>query len=730
MAQRITGRTTVREVVTRYPGAVAIFDKYGLTGCGGPDGPVEPVGFFAAVHHVDPEALLRELNEYADSLEQAQEPAPATPQTSDSPPSDPYRLFLSTALVLTLGAGVTTGVTAAMTGGGWGGLHGDAWLALVQAHGHGQLFGFFGLFIMGMAYHIVPRFKALPPPDRRLVLVSYALMTLGVLLRLNAQPHSQGFLRVLLAVSGPLEVAGAAIFAWLIGGFLLRARDRREPYDRYLIAASVWFVAVSAIDTWLVIDAARSGERVLDAVGDAALLTAAVYGFVVLFVLGVSFRILPFFMALPPTRGRLRDAAFFALAAAVPLRVAAVWAPGLTNANWAGPLNDAATFVTAAALVAAVLALRIFEPSPEGATAPPAPPGFAAAARAAYVWLLAGVALDVYWRLREIEGGFTPFYAAGAVRHAALLGFATTMVMAVGYRTVPVFSGRELRWPAAIVPSFVLAGAGAVLRVAPVAFTTAPADLDFKLMIAGGFLLFAGLSVFSAELASSMFAWPVRAAAATSETATSSAERPESGGPARPAVEQAERPGGPIRGDMTVADAIAMYPVVLRTLISRGFAPLADPEMRARMAPTITLERAAAVINADPNELVESLNAAVLAASRVAAGAEGIEWQLIDTTVSKDLVLTALKSCYDPEIPVNIVDLGLVYRVVVREAYVHVTMTLTAPGCPMADEVEAQVREALAAVPGVETVDVDVVQEPPWTPDRMSAEARAALGWA
>jgi metal-sulfur cluster biosynthetic enzyme len=92
--------------------------------------------------------------------------------------------------------------------------------------------------------------------------------------------------------------------------------------------------------------------------------------------------------------------------------------------------------------------------------------------------------------------------------------------------------------------------------------------------------------------------------------------------------------------------------------------------------------------------------------------------------------LTALKSCYDPEIPVNIVDLGLVYRVVARDAYVHVTMTLTAPGCPMADEVEAQVREALAAVPGVETVDVDVVQEPAWTPERMSAEARAALGWS
>ncbi len=720
MTERITGRTTVREVVTRFPGAVAIFDKYGLTGCGGPDGPVEPVGFFAAVHHVDPEALIRELNEYVASVEAASQPTRPAGEAEQAPaPPASYPLFLSTAILLALGAGVTTGIAAAMTGGGWGALRGDAWLALVQAHGHGQLFGFLGLFIMGMAYHVVPRFKALPPPDRRLVLASYGLVALGVLLRLNAQPHPQGFLRTLLALSGPLELAGAAIFAWLIAGTLLRARERREPFDRYLIAGALWFVALSAIDTWLVFDAVGDGARVLDATGNAALLVAGVDGFVLLFVLGVSFRILPFFLALPPTRGRLRDGAFAALLAAVPLRVAAVWAPGLGDAPWAEPLNDAATFLIAGAVIAAVVSLRVFEGSPEGATAPPAPPRFAAAVRTAYVWLLASVALDVYWRLRELEGGFTPFYAAGAIRHSALLGFGTLMIMAVGYRTVPVFSGRELRWPQAIVPSFVLAGTGAVLRVAPVALTPAPADLDFKLMTAGGFLLFAGLAIFGAELASSMFGWWAKPTAQTADAQAQSAS------PSR-----APEPRGPIRPDMTVAEAIAAHPVVLRTLISRGFAPLADPEMRARMAPTITIERAAGVINADPTELVDALNAAIAEASRTARGADAIEWQLIDTTVSEDLVLTALKSCYDPEIPVNIVDLGLVYKVVVREAYAHVTMTLTAPGCPMADEVEAQVREALAAVPGIETVDVDVVQEPPWTPERMSAEARAALGWA
>jgi metal-sulfur cluster biosynthetic enzyme len=112
-----------------------------------------------------------------------------------------------------------------------------------------------------------------------------------------------------------------------------------------------------------------------------------------------------------------------------------------------------------------------------------------------------------------------------------------------------------------------------------------------------------------------------------------------------------------------------------------------------------------------------------------AGGVAPIEFKLTDTELTEEALLAALKTCYDPEIPVNIVDLGLVYTVAVHDAYAHVTMTLTAAGCPMADEVEEAVRTALGAVPGVETVDVDVVEKPAWSPDRMSTAARAAVGW-
>ena len=88
----------------------------------------------------------------------------------------------------------------------------------------------------------------------------------------------------------------------------------------------------------------------------------------------------------------------------------------------------------------------------------------------------------------------------------------------------------------------------------------------------------------------------------------------------------------------------------------------------------------------------------------------------------------ALKSVHDPEIPVNIFDLGLIYDVDrQKNGNVYVTMSLTAPGCPVAGEMPGQVARALAAVDGVGEVSVELVWSPPWTPDRMSDDAKLAL---
>lgn len=92
-------------------------------------------------------------------------------------------------------------------------------------------------------------------------------------------------------------------------------------------------------------------------------------------------------------------------------------------------------------------------------------------------------------------------------------------------------------------------------------------------------------------------------------------------------------------------------------------------------------------------------------------------------------VVEALKTVRDPEIPVNLVDLGLIYELIVnRDGTVYVEMTLTTPACPVAGALPGQVRDAIAAVDGVTDARVKLVWSPPWTRDRMSEEAMLELG--
>jgi len=95
-----------------------------------------------------------------------------------------------------------------------------------------------------------------------------------------------------------------------------------------------------------------------------------------------------------------------------------------------------------------------------------------------------------------------------------------------------------------------------------------------------------------------------------------------------------------------------------------------------------------------------------------------------------DDIIAALKTVYDPEIPADIYELGLIYRIDIEDdRTVQIEMTLTAPGCPVAGEMPGWVENAVRTVEGVAHVEVTMTFDPPWTPDRMSEEAQVAVGW-
>ncbi|MBI4496807.1 MAG: metal-sulfur cluster assembly factor [Chloroflexi bacterium] len=97
--------------------------------------------------------------------------------------------------------------------------------------------------------------------------------------------------------------------------------------------------------------------------------------------------------------------------------------------------------------------------------------------------------------------------------------------------------------------------------------------------------------------------------------------------------------------------------------------------------------------------------------------------------ITEEQVLEVLRDVYDPEIPVNVVDLGLVYGVEILDDMVRVTMTMTAPGCPFHTQLSMDAQERIIAGTGAKDAEVEIVWDPPWTPDRITEEGRALLGW-
>lgn len=96
--------------------------------------------------------------------------------------------------------------------------------------------------------------------------------------------------------------------------------------------------------------------------------------------------------------------------------------------------------------------------------------------------------------------------------------------------------------------------------------------------------------------------------------------------------------------------------------------------------------------------------------------------------VNKKEIMEILKDCYDPEIPVNIVDLGLIYDVEINSGKIAIKMTLTAVGCPLSGSIIQDMKQKISLLRGVKDVDVEIVFDPPWNPERMSKEARQMLG--
>ncbi len=478
---------TLRQIALDYPVCREVLRRHGE-----PEdrptkfGHLEPLDHFARRQGIDLEALLAELAQAAgvgvDRGSAGAEPV--------------HRPFIASALTVTLSLGAGWGALLLFEIG-WHGRFDAVLNSHVVAHGAAQLWGFIGLFVVGIALRYLPMATSGPRPGRafrRLLLAAFLTGVVG------------GFVWSLMAREaswlGPLSGAALVLAAALFLGFLLRqaAGKLRFPWARLISAAGGWMVLWAAATLVLRSRAAAEGPGMYDEPARQLLMDLAIFGFSLNAIYGFGQKLLSGIVGSAAPRGGFVEATFWLHNAGVVLL-----ALGHTGQFvWVGPLGVAAL---AAGAFSYALAMRGFVRVRRTSARPEVGQRMLDHyVQLAFCWLLAGLALlltaDLYWTAR----GLTPPHAyLGAVRHALTVGFMTTLILGVGQRLLPILGHTLLPWPRLVLPTFVLIAVGNLLRVLT-EFATPLSAVAFALMPFSAALELAALTLFAANALRTL--WP------------------------------------------------------------------------------------------------------------------------------------------------------------------------------------------------------------------------------
>ncbi|HET7751643.1 MAG TPA: NnrS family protein [Terriglobales bacterium] len=476
----ITRETSVAEVVRQCPEARRIFDEHGLRGCGGVHGPAESLQFFASVHQVDVDQLVRELN---DEMRKPHKPY----VYQESLPDFIYRRFFKAGIAIVLSVG-----------GLWGAVNlaqialGRNFLQLrllpaIHAHAHAMIFGWVGLFVMGFAYQSFPRFKntTLWRPD--LANASFYLMLAGIVARMSAellQPRP-----VALALGGfaaVAEMAAISLFLLIIYRTARQSVEPHNPYEKFLLASFAWFflqAIVSDVFFFAKATAATQSELIRRiALIDGPLRDIQVLGFAALVIAGVSQRFVPRVYALaPPKRDRLN--LIFALMNLSLVLDIVSYVAVVSKHNWYYAIGLELGYLMMP-LWAVLLARQLGVFGRPGNT-----DRSFKFIRAAYVWLIIATAM---MPLFPLYGALTHQVFAhsyiGAQRHAITVGFISLMILGVSARVVPILAGVDSRKLDSLWAPFLLINLGCAGRVGLQILTDFSPTVTYPLIGLTGFI--------------------------------------------------------------------------------------------------------------------------------------------------------------------------------------------------------------------------------------------------
>lgn len=451
---------SIRELKRRFPSTAPVLARYGLDECGGEEGPDEPLAWFATVHRLPLDDFLRDVREAA-ARDLPSAPSAAT--ASAPRPFAPH--FILGSLLLTLTLGAATGMVNLMRIAAGA----DVPISHRQMHGHTQILGFAALFLMGIAFHALPRILGIGGQPSRSALPAFWLMFGGVILRNIGQPYNvEPAGRLISFLSAAMEAAAALLFAGFVFGALSRARSGKygptDPILRFVRAGTVYFLAAMALDAGQGVWLAGHRETALPVSLTEPLYFAAMYGFLLAWIYGFGNRVVSLFLGVGAAKKGTPEIALYLQAAGIALALPS-FLPGLPlpAALW---LRDAGlSFVVLSALVFLGGHGFLWRRAAFPAMRTPGSPTFAI--RAAFgclgLWALLELAAVVLARATRVPA--QNLWWSDAARHVFSVGFVTLLIVGMSLRILPVFSGKTLWSPRLAHATYALLLAGTAMRL-------------------------------------------------------------------------------------------------------------------------------------------------------------------------------------------------------------------------------------------------------------------------
>lgn len=466
--------------------------------CDGDQGPAQTLSVFAVTHDVAHQGLIHQAQQaIRDPLARRRAAARlsrlARPRLADTI----YRPFFLGGLFVILTVGAAWGVLLLWKIGQGGSFTGVS-VHEVNAHGHAQIMGWVGLFIMGFAYQTFPRIWHVDLPVPRLAMVSCPAMLIGIFCRSTAMMFSESAWAAPGHHIGVLvEMAAVAIFIAVLLAAFIRSRQSVQPYVAFVFAALAFFFIQTIYGGWHMAQlmAAPDREALLAQIAtyQAPLRDMQIHGLAMMMIFGMGIRLFPAIFGLPEVSNRRAWTAFGLLLGAVILEMSLFLTFRLTGSHTAAGAMLLPWLLLPIGAGLIVLPWKLWRP-------PPSADPSAKFLRIAFGWLFISLAMLLFLPVYQIISGIAFSHAYyGAIRHAITVGFISMMIVGMAAKVVPTSRGVGRDKPPSLWVPFILINLGCLLRVGfQIGTDWHPAF--FKLVGISGIFEWTGLAIWAGYL--------------------------------------------------------------------------------------------------------------------------------------------------------------------------------------------------------------------------------------